>query len=479
MATHWLREITTTTTGTGTGFPFAAKCLALFLQNILGFGSLTQGFGTGVSGTGDSVGAPDGANKQLLTDAAGEFNLGDVGKTITMSGMVDPLNDGAFTITDWVSLNQVRYVNAAGSAETSVFSWVITDLSNWVTTEKGGSNGSINISGTDFIFEDTTAAAFVGGDTGKWVVIADPTNPRNSGIYKATFSTANRVTIDFRSGGAEYPTQNLGANLVWSMLSDSYLVPTRNGDYFRLRTPHANGWEIEVKIDDPKTGALSYDKGVVVRVATDANWSGSKILSEVYTGVDNTDVVWSYCAGDDAGEFINFFFHNSTNNEYGGFVAANLDLTELDRLPAEQAVLMGNRDGVTAWTANTYTRDHSDTKLARGDLWSDKEQHPAKCYMIEASYADESLGFSGWISRTVNVRNSNQWDFIDGVPVVIDPNFELYSQNEFEMAGKVKGVVLTSGAATVRTALNDAGTLDKFHIQDGLAIEWPNVTQQH
>lgn len=393
MATHWLREITTTATGTGTGFPFSAKCLALFLQNVLGYTNFTE----------------------------------------TVSG-------GSF-----------------------------------ISTEKSGANGSINLSGTDFIFEDTTAAAFAGVDTGKWIVIQDLTNPRNSGIYKATFSTASRVTIDFRSAAAEYPTQNTFANLSWWMLADNYQVPGTTGDFFRLRTPHANGWEIQVSFYDPS----SYP-GLIVAIAADANWGGSKILTDVYTGADNTAVIWNYCAADTEGEFINFFFHNSTTNEYGGFVAANLDLTEPDRVSSEQVVLMGCRSsGTNIYTNTTYTRDYSDYMLGRGDVWSEKEQHAAQCYMMEASYDAESDGFSGWTSRTVNVRNSNQWDFLGGVPVVVDPIYILYNQNEFEIAGRVKGVLLTSGAAAVRTAHNDTGTRDKFHILDGLAIEWPGVTQQH
>jgi len=475
MATHWLREISTTTTGIGTGFPFTIKCLALFLQNILGYTNFSEF--SNYSGTGNEVSGADGFNKQLFTDSEAEFTPEDVGRTITVSGMGNGVNNGVFTISDFVAYNQLKYVNAAGVPEVSAFSWVITKTTSYTTTEKGGSNGSINISGADFIFEDTTAAAFVGGDTGKWIVIRDLANPRNSGIYKATFSTANRVTIDFRSGGAEYPTQNLGANLSWWMLADNYDLPTRNGDFFRLRTPHANGWEIEVTYN----AAVSvFHKGLIVRVAADANWGGSKILSSAYDGVNDNDVVWNYCAGDDAGEFINFFRHDNTGNNHGGFVAANLDLTEPDRVATEQVVLMGCRGTSSGhWSTNNYVRDWSNDRLGGGDIWSEKEQSPRKLYMEEASYDAESNGFSGWTSRTVNVRNSNQWDFLEGVPVVVDPNFSGYPQNEFEIAGRVKGVVLTSGAAAVRTALDDEGTKDKFHIQDGLAIEWPGVTQQH
>ncbi len=199
MATHWLREITTATTGTATGFPFASKCLALFLQNVLG------------------------------------------------------------------------YTNAVES----VFS------GSYFSTEKSGVNGSINITATDKTFRDTTAASFVVGDTGKWLLLVDNTNPRNSGFYKVTHVDANNVTLDFRSGAAEYPTQNLGANLSWWLLADNYQVPITDQDYFRLRTPHAAGWEIEVLYVDP-----GVDQGYEVRLSVDANWAGSNFGQGLTTSKD-------------------------------------------------------------------------------------------------------------------------------------------------------------------------------------------------
>jgi hypothetical protein len=474
MATHWLREITSTATGSSTGFPFASKALAMFLRYVLGY--VNNAEKVDVIDVGNSVSAPDGANKQTFTASSARFFAGDVGLTITTSNMVDPNNDGAFTITDYVGPTQIKYVNAAGSLESSSFDWVLTvPGQGHFSSEKSGTNGSINTTGTDKGFQDTTAASFVGGDTGKWILIQDTTNPENSGWYKVTYVDASNVTLDYRSGAAEYPTQNTGANLSWWLAADNYQVPDRHEAWWRLETPHANGWAIEMMYEYPST-----DQMLSIRVAVDGSWVGSKILSSVLIGVDNSEVPWFYCAADDGGEFINFFFHNNSDGFYGGFIAANLDLAEPDRVAEEQVVLMGNR-GASAgqYNGDTYVRDASDLKLGRGNIWSEREQVERILYMLELSYKEEYNGFSGWVSRTVNVRNSNQWDVIEGVPVVVDPISQLYPQNHFEIPGRIKGVFLTSGAAAERTAQNDEGTLDKFHIQDGLAIEWPGVTEQH
>jgi hypothetical protein len=479
MATHWLREITTTATGVSTGFPFGSKVLALYLRHVLGCTNNAEVVDS--IGVGNSVTVPEGANKHQRNDtdaAGGRFVAADVGKTITITNMVDPNNNGAFTITDYVSATAIKYVNAAGSAETSSFDWTITvgDESFW-STEKNGVNGSINITGTDKNFQDTTAAAFVGGDTGKWLLLVDNTNPRNSGLYKVTYVDASNVTLDFRSGAAEYPTQNLGANLSWWLLGDTYQVPTRRDSYWRLRTPHTTGWEIEVKWSD--AGA---DQGFQVRLAVDANWGGTKILGPAYMGVDDNDATWFYCAGNTEGEFINFFFHNSTNNQWGGFIAADVDLFDADRTADEAVALMGNPNSSTSiWPAtSTYEKVQDATNVANGWIWSDRPPNTVQtCSMVEMSYLNSDLGFTQWTSAQANARISAT-QFIEGQPIIVDPN-NVASLGEYEIVGSLKGVFGAHRGTdkTAHTDPNDSGTLNRFHVFDGLGVEWPNVTAQH
>jgi hypothetical protein len=483
MATHWLREITTTTTGASTGFPFGSKVLALYLRYVLGFTNNSE-FVDSV-GVGDSVTAPDPTpgpdlNKQTLTDTDGRF-VGsvvatDVGKQITITNMVDPNNNGVFTITDYIGPTQIKYVNAAGSAETSSFDWQIQvlDESAW-STEKSGSNGSINITGSDKTFQDSTAASFTAGDTGKWLLLVDSTNPENSGFYKATFVDASNVTLDFRSGATEYPTQNLGANLSWWLLGDDYQIPQRRDAWWRLQTPHANGWQIEVKWSDAGT-----DQGFQIRVAADGNLGGSKVLPTVYIGVDDSDTTWFYCAGDDAGEFINFFFHNATSAQYGGFIVSNLILSEPGRSSDEQVALMGNTESLAGTWSNlsTYQRSYADSRnVTYGSVWNDIVDTYRTIIMMEPSYYNSTQGLASWTGRTVNSRTGN-WDFLEGQLVITDPD-NLEAIGEYEIVGSLQGFYLTSTQATDRTAYDDDATKDRFHVLDGHAVEWPGYTQQH
>jgi hypothetical protein len=485
MATHWLREITTTATGVNnTGFPFGCKVLALYLRYVLGYSNPTQDVDS--IGVGDTVSVPNPTvgpdlDKQTLSDTDGRFRTADVGKTITISGMTNPTNNGVFTITNVDGAGTIRYVNAAGVSETSAFDWVITiaDEDYW-TTEKTGTNGSINISGSDKNFRDTTASSFVVGDDGKWLLLVDATNPRNSGIYKATYVSASTMTLDFRSGAAEYPTQNLGDNLSWWLLSDSYQVPTRRDAWFRLQTPHVDGWEIEVSL----VGDASFRDGLKVRLATDGSWGGSKIVGPVYAGVDSTDAPWFYCAANTEGEFVNLFFHNPTGDQYGGFIAANLDLFDADRVAAESVALMGNSDSNSAYWSNqnTYEKTPSATNVSQGTIWSDRPPDTVQtCRMMEMSWRNSNEGFTQWASAEDNARISAT-QFLEGQPVIVDPN-NAEPIGEYELVGSLKGVwgvhYGTGGERTAHTDPNGTGTLNRFHIRNGLGIEWPGVTEQH
>jgi hypothetical protein len=483
MATHWLREITTTATGASTGFPFGSKALAMFLKYVLSFTNEDE-FVDSV-GVGDSVSAPDpnpgpDQNKQTLSDSEGRFvgsaTATDVGKDITISGMTDPSNDGTFTITDFVSATQIKYVNAGGSAESSSFDWEIevTDEGHF-SFANSGTNGSINITGSDKTFRD-----LVGTFTGSgWILIRDLANPENSGWYAATYVDANNVTLDFRSGAAEYPTQNLGANLSWWFAGDSYEVPQRRDAWFRIQTPHATGWEIEVKMVD--AGAF---QAFQVRLAIDANWSGSKVLGIAYMGVDDGETTWFYCAANSEGEFINFFFHNATADLYGGFIAADIDLFDVDRTADESVALMGcASSSSTSWAAgSTYEKVTDNTCVSWGWLWTNRPPDTIQnCQMMELSWNNSDDGFSQWASAEANARISSV-QFLEGQPIIVDED-NVQPIGEYEIVGSLKGVFgahhVTGGDKTAYTDPEGVGTLNRFHVFDGLGIEWPGVTAQH
>jgi hypothetical protein len=339
--------------------------------------------------------------------------------------------------------------------------------------EKTGSNGSINLTGSDKDFQDSTASSFEATDVGKWILTVDSTNPENTGLYEITArASATNITIDFRSGAAEYPTQNLGANLTWYLLADDYEVPETDENYFRLQTPHSNGWEIQVQYSDPGS-----DNGLEISLAADGDWGGSKLLQTVYTGVDDNDTCWFYTSADTEGNFINFAFHNSTNSQFGGFIVSNVLLYDVDRSSDESVALMGNTSSVIGtWASTTtYERVNDGTNVARGLIWDEIRQSAVACYMMSITYKDDVNGLTRWTSGEANSRTGN-WDFIDGQPIAIDPD---NSDGFFEIVGSLQGMYLCSSQIGVLTATDDDGTKDKFHINNGIAISWPGYTEQH
>jgi len=74
-------------------------------------------------GTGDSISGT--APNMTLTDAAGGFDAGMVGKDVVISGATTPANDGTFPITGYVSPTQITYTNAGGVAEVFAGSWTV------------------------------------------------------------------------------------------------------------------------------------------------------------------------------------------------------------------------------------------------------------------------------------------------------------------------------------------------------------------
>lgn len=75
-------------------------------------------------GVGDDIDAT-GSPTMDLTDSAGVFRARHVGRNITISNALNPLNNGTFPITAYISDTQIQYTNASGVNETSAFDWEI------------------------------------------------------------------------------------------------------------------------------------------------------------------------------------------------------------------------------------------------------------------------------------------------------------------------------------------------------------------
>jgi hypothetical protein len=74
------------------------------------------------SGTGTSLGTPDGNDIQLITISTGTFVAGHERGYLTISGATGG-NNGSFFITEFLTGTTVNVYNPAGANETVAFSW--------------------------------------------------------------------------------------------------------------------------------------------------------------------------------------------------------------------------------------------------------------------------------------------------------------------------------------------------------------------
>ena len=352
-----------------------------------------------------------------------------------------------------------------------------TSSGSYISTEKTGTGGSINISGADKNFRDDTASAFVAGDVGKWIVIKELTNPENAGIYKITANPdADTVTIDFRSGAAEYPTQNLGDNLSWWVLADNYDVPVTDLDECVLQTPHVNGWWIKIGYQRP----ASYQRALI-RVSGDSGFTTANLLTTYSSALDSA-ALWFYCAADTEGEFINFVFHNDTSNYHNGMLISNVDLVEPNsgRVASEKVALMGNWwNDPSNSSINTYYRWNTWYRtIAWGSMWDLEDDRRLDVKMIDLSYYLSTDSLCSWTSRQINQR-TGKWEFQKQM-IFSDVDFTLIDDRGlFEHVGHLQGFYMCSNQIAVRTAVDDVSTKDRFHFYQGHALPWPGYTPQH
>jgi hypothetical protein len=485
MADRHLRELNSTATSNSTGVAFFMKCLALQLKYGLSFVNDDEDVDIYSSGGSVSVSAPDGENKQTLTDANAKFSADNVGQNITTTGFTDSNNNvTGIAISDYISATQIKYVNAAGSAEGPVSAtWQIAVTNkSFFSTEKDGSNGSINLSGSDYILEDTTAASFVSGDASKYALVVDPTRPENSSIFKiASYTSASQVVINYVSGAGEYPTSYTGADLVWHIFAEDYQVPDQQSEYFRVETPHSYGWALEVSRNVYTTRI-----GMKARLAYDGNWAGTKVGSYVYCGCNDSNSLWGYASM--SSEHINFAFHNSTQNYYGGFLVGNVDQSDTGaraRVGTDGSLvaIMGCKSSDSGNWGNTITYERLNTgiDIIGGYMWNDKDKAEQDCYALESTYKDVTESLCRSTSGEISDRTS-RWDFIEGQPLVTD--YDVTSR-QFEIVGYMKGWFLCSQNAPNRNSLDDDDGTSvisqcRFHLYGGNAMSWtPGVTAQH
>lgn len=340
---------------------------------------------------------------------------------------------------------------------------------SWTSTEHGGTGGVF--SGSDFVFTDA-GGTFLQSDVTKWLFVKDTANPTNSGWYKITkFNSSTSINIDFRT--QTFPLASTG--ITWKVFADNYQLMSET-DYYRLQSPHVSGWAIEFSIGS------SYN--MVIRVAFDGNWSGSRICScgtreDLYyinyglAGLtDGTELLLWTTVADPPGQPYDV-------PTFGGCLVI---IAEID--PVESGLAAHEKIGVatavsasSAWS-NQIKRDTSSTAATgRVYCWSDRHNAILECYMVDHTYAGNANSFTGWGSRECNRRAGYKVEAMIGTPFVSDVDNK---SGQYNIRGIIKGHYTTMGFnGQFLQVLSTNGTdMDLYHLYDGLVVPWPNVAPE-
>jgi len=338
--------------------------------------------------------------------------------------------------------------------------------------------GSINVSGTDGYFRDDTNSPFTAGDVGKWILLVDPNNGENSGWYAIDgYVDADRVSIDYRSGAAEYPVQNTGDDMSYYMMAEDNNTPNTVNDEWQLRTPHADSWEIKFIIIG------NYYLRCIVALDTFA--VGNKILElssgtwrHKHFGQTNQGLVselYYYAYGTDDGSKLCIYL-NSTSSTAGvnGLTMAKMIPFETEPAHTDDELwVLGGTDQAQAWNAQGFERNIVQSKY-NGFVWREADSSVNVCYALEWSYNDFGNGFTYWTSNEANARTGKN-DLKPGITLVIDP---FNAVDKYEIMGEYAPFEMVRRNFNNMQTIDDVGTKDKLHIYDGFVIPWPGVTPQ-
>lgn len=439
MATKWIREVSNANSGRSTGVPFAMKTLVLFLKEVLGF-TVTEDNAATRSGAASWVSA--GGGNWTLTATGGDWDqLGGVEPALSISGSANPANNGIFNIVSISSRTTCVYFNPTVGATSGTGTWGAWNLGSYTATAKSGSNGAF--SGTSKSFTDAVYAGFDASDAGRWIVIAG--SSRNAGVYQiASYVSPTEVVINYRSAATEYPEADTGMR--WSIFPATGVggVAVRSGSYARLRTPHASAWEVELAYDN-----MSYAR-VSVRVATDGNWAGTKIIGPVYYGSADSKSCYSYCAGESDGSAIHMMLHQSTDNKHNGAFVCHITPCEPGHDTVEKIALMGNiGTAVTDGDNGNLSHNYDSKRVGHGYVWKSWADAQRDVYMTQFSYAGGSNGLEKWVSREKNRRRSGSGYGLGDSFALVGTTITLTDVGAAFVASDVGKTIKIEGATTL------------------------------
>ena len=475
MANVWTRELKliSATTGQHGVTTTGLKLLYLFLEKILGYtfgGELSQA----PSGSGGWI-AFTGPSTCILSGVAGLPNAPDnpCGRMISISGNIIPGNNGTFRILSSGG-TQVIYTNPSGAGGAHAGGWSISAAS-FRTTEFSGANGALSNANKNFV--DATFGAFDAGYAGKSIVIASTTG-WNGGVFKIlSFVDANTVTIDTRTAVGEFPTTQTG--LSWWVLADEYDRPNISGDWVRAQSPA--GWGIELKLN-----TVNYYSVWEVSISPNNVWSGptAKVIGPVWFGHggfnywETVPTNWNlYFLGNTEGTFLHMWIENANG---GNWIVSIGSIVPVEAVhSADELMLLtgpimtfGANDNSKAsvWATRDTTTYGC---LGNGFVWTEPKRIKRQVWAMENGYAGVGSGFSKK-GGEINQRTGKN-DLMIGTLYMLDWG---NTAEEYEYLGFVNHHLSGRSNLARRSAMDVDSNKDKYHISDGIVVEWPGVTPQ-
>jgi len=315
-------------------------------------------------------------------------------------------------------------------------------------------------------------------DAQRFLVIVSTTG-WNGGIYKFVSRTsADEVVIDTRTGVAEFPTAQTG--LTYYVVRTEADRPYTDGDYIRLISPA--GWAIELKLD-----YSSNYKVCGVRISPNNTWTGvnAKIIGPVWFGqggsnyYEQTTTNWYlYFLGNTEGTLLHMWLENANG---GNWIVSIGSIVPVETVhPADELMLLtGPTMSLGSYNDNSKAAAWAtrDTGIygcfGNGFVWTDAKRIARQVWAMENGYGALNTGFSKK-GGEINQRTGKN-DLMIGTLYMLDA---ANAYEEYEYLGFVNHHLSGRSNLARRSAMDVDGNKDKYHISDGIIVEWPSVTPQ-
>lgn len=464
----WLREISTNNTGNNTGLPFAAVCLAWYFKELLGYTSYTasESFTSyTVTGTNGEFNLT-GTDKSFKDATASAFVSGDVGKYLVVKS-ANTRNSGIYKILTYVDATTVTIDFRSGTyeyptAETGITWWVInpataptTESAYFRCTTPHAYGWSLEIALNNISTAPQISARIsVDGTWGTKII---------GPVYFGSVASATNWLF------AEADTAGAWINIWFHQATNNRY----NGCIVSNVDPFDSGHldtEKVVLMGNTGTSSSDYDNGNFNR-----NYD-SKRVGHGYVWVDGAVAAQK-----------DIYFLEPTYSGYTNGLSKYTSRERNRRLSGSQVggftgdSLTYSTGSVTLADATaTFTTADVGKKICLSNC-----QDPGNngVFTITSRPSATSVVFAN--ASGVTETSSFAWsmdfqDIVDGSYIVLDPDNTL---GLFELYARLKGHYSVRGGTVSgwgnRKAFTETEVLDRYHINDGIAVSWPNLTPQY